>query len=312
MFADFTKSWENAFNTAGKDFFLDIQRLGKKNADDGRNLGVLLDPPRKNTVTLVGAFARLNKLPDPSSLTDDQKKAGIAALAKEVKALSAEVKKYVPSLDKAGIGEFILRGDNKKTKIKDLAPNSYRQLKVLKTELLSIEARIVNTAKNFATAKQSQKIADKQQAGMKKAREASNEDKAKRIETDAKLKKMLLTFAAGYNSAMAKGAAIIQKLKQTPTLANYNTLMNDGGRDISQNVVNIVKMKANAATKNDKLVKSLPMPGTIAAEIALFGNGDLRKLKDTATQNEVNQAIAQFAALHKRIATTYAKLAAVK
>jgi hypothetical protein len=312
MFADFTKSWEEHYNAAGKDFFLDVQKLAKKSADDGRNLSTLLDPPRKNTVALVAALARLNKIPDPGSLKDDQKKAGIAALSKEVKGLSAEVKKYVPVLDKASAGEMILRGTSNKAKIKDLAPNSYRQLKVLKTELLAIEARIVNTAKNFETAKQSQKIADKQQVGMKKARDNNDEDKAKSIEADARLKKMLLTLATGYKSGMAKGAAIIQKLKQAPTLANYNALMNDGGRDISQNIVNIGKMKANAAVKSDKLVKSLPDPGPMVAEIARFGNGDLRRLKDTASQAEVNNAIAQFIDLHKRITAAYQKLAAVK
>ena len=277
MFADLTKSWEDHYNTAGKDFFLDIQRLGKKNADDGRNFGTLLDPPRKNTVALVAAFARLNKLADPASLKDDQKKPAIAAMAKDVKALSAEVKKYVPVLDKATVGEFILRGDNKKSKIKDLAPNSYRQLKILKTELLSIEARIVNTFKNFETAKQSQKIADKQNAGMDKARDKGDEDKAKRIEDEARLKKLLLTLAAEYNSGMAKGAAIIQKLKQTPTLANYNTLMNGGGRDISQNVVNIGKMKANAAMKRE------------AGEIAA-GAGRTRRRAHTLRQWRFAQA----------------------
>jgi hypothetical protein len=177
---------------------------------------------------------------------------------------------------------------------------------------LSIQARIVNLLKNFETSKQSQKIDVKQRAAMGKARAKGNEDKAKGIETDAKLKKMLLTLAAGYNSGMAKGAAVIQKLKQTPTLANYNVLMNNGGRDISQNVVNIGKIKANAATKDDKVVKSLPMPGPIVAEIARFANGDLRKLPDDASQADVNKAIVQFTALHKKIAQTYAKLAAVK
>ena len=59
-----------------------------------------------------------------------------------------------------------------------------------------------------------------------------------------------MRVASGLNSSMAKGAAVIQKIKASPTVATYNTEMNSGGRDIRQNVLNIGLMKSNAGTKD--------------------------------------------------------------
>jgi hypothetical protein len=310
---DYVKEWGNLYNAAMAVFAKEVQKVGKGGRDAGATAQTALEGPKKGTVGIVACLDRIAKIRDFTGLNEKDLKAALALLAKELKALDSEAKKYNAVLDKAIAAEMKV-GFAKPTKVKDDMPDAYRQLKVLKTGLAAIQARAANELKGFSAQKEIKKIGDKQAAGMQKARDADNEPKAKEIEAEARLKKLLVTLSASYKSSMAKGAAVIQKIKSSPDVATYNDQMNNGGRDIRQNILNIGLMKQNAGLKDLKEVKALPAPGPLAQEIEEFATdtGGLRKLPATASKDDVVRALAKFSALYKRIDTTYKKLASVK
>ncbi|MBV8650912.1 MAG: hypothetical protein JO255_05560 [Alphaproteobacteria bacterium] len=312
-FKDPVKEWGDVYNAAMVVLSKDDKRTKQQGGNENAAARDVIDPPKKGTVGLVKCLDRLAKVPDFTGLKPDELKKAMAAAIKEVKALDAEAKKYNAILDKA-INADCKIGFQPVRKAKDFLPDTYRQLKILKTELAALQARIGNQIKSFASQKETGKIGAEQAKGMKKARDAGNEVKAKEIEAEARLKKLLVTLSASYKSSMAKGAAVIQKVKASPDVATYNTLMNSGGRDIRQNILNIGLMKQNAGLKDLKEVKALPAPGPLAQEIEEFAtdNGGLRFLPTTASKDDVVRAITKFSALYKRIDTTYKKLGSVK
>jgi hypothetical protein len=310
---DYVNEWGTLYNTATVAFSKDIARASKTDADFSRTTATVLEGPKKGTVAMVASLSRLGKVPEVRGSDEKAQKARIEAFGKELKTLSAEAKKYVAVLDAAINGEVHL-DKFKKAKVKDQLPESYRQLKILRTGLLAIEARLANEYKGELVAKKQQKIGTKQEKDMKKAYGANDDNKAKAIQAEAKLKKMLLQLSSQYKSAMAKGALVIQKIKQSPDVATYNKEMNNGGRDIRQQILNIGEMKANPGLKDLKEVKALPAPGGLAQRIEVYSTdtGGRRRLADTATKADVVQALADFTKVYKDIATTYAKLAAAK
>jgi hypothetical protein len=312
-FKDPVKEWGNVYNAAMVVLSKDDKRTKQQGGNENAAALAVIDPPKKGTPGLVKCFDRIAKVPDFSGLKPDEFKKAMAAAVKEFKALDGEAKKYNAILDKAMNADCKV-GFAPAKKAKDFLPDTYRQLKVLKTELGALQARIGNEIKTYSSRKETDKIAADQAKGMKKARDANNEPKAKEIEAEARLKKMLVTLSSSYKSSMAKGAAVIQKIKASPDVATYNTLMNNGGRDIRQNILNIGLMKQNAGLKDLKQVKALPAPGPLATEIEEFATdtGGLRSLPTTATKDDVVRAITKFSALYKRIDTTYKALASVK
>lgn len=311
-FKDFVTEWGHLYNAASAAFSKDVAAATKGGSQEGAAVSKVLSVPKNGTAPLVQSLDRIGKL-DLQTLTGKALETKLAALSKELKTLSSEAKKYTTALDAAINGEVAI-SSTVKQKVKDRLPDSYRQLKLLKTGLAAIEARLANEFKTYSQANAVQKIADKQAKGMNKARGEGNEDKAKAIEAEARLKKLLLSLSTSFNSSMKKGALVIQKIKAKPDVATYNKEMDRGGRDIRQNVLNIGLMKINPGTKDLKEVKALPAPGSLTTEIEEFATdtGGLRRLPDTASQADVLRAAAKFTALHKRIATTYAGLSKLK
>lgn len=299
----FAQDWGNVYNPAVNAFSKDIKTSAQKNLDEGRALQALLGAPKDGTAKLLTAMVALDKVkfgaPDPKT-----EKASLATYEAQVKALKSAQSTYAKQLDTAMNGEVVSAQTRKKVKLKEFAPDSYRQLKVLSTELGAIVARAEQMLKSQQAAKESNKINDKQQKDMAKAK---SEDDRKAVEAEARLKKMLLTLNTSFTSSIRKGQAAIQKIKAKPDLKTYNDWMNNAGRDISQNLVNIKKMKSEAGLKDMKQVKALADPGPLAAQIAAYGNGALRKLPDTASAQDVKKALDDFSALVKNIEAQYAK-----
>jgi hypothetical protein len=136
--------------------------------------------------------------------------------------------------------------------------------------------------------------------------------KIKAIQEDAAMKNFLLAFGTSFKSSVAKGAACIQKIKASPDLDTYNKQMDDCARDISQNLVNISKLKQNPKFKSSSLAKKLPDPAGLAREIVPYANGNMRKLPANATAEDVEKALATFTNLYKRIVVTYKDVIAGK
>jgi hypothetical protein len=299
----FAQDWGNVYNPAVNAFSKDIKTSAQKNLDEGRALQALLGGPKDGTAKLLSAMVALDKVKfgSPDAKTE---KASLATYETQVKVLKAAQATYCKQLDAAAAGEIVSAANKKKVKLKEYAPDSHRQLKVLSTELAAIVARAEPMMKSQQTVKQNEKINDKQQKDMAKAK--SEEDR-KAVEAEARLKKMLLTLNTSFTSSIRKGQAAIQKIKAKPDLKTYNDWMNNAGRDISQNLVNIKKMKSEAGLKDMKQVKALADPGPLAAQIAAYGNGALRKLPDTASAQDVKKALDDFNPLVKTIEAQYAK-----
>lgn len=301
----FATDWGKVYNPAVNAFAKDANAVAKNSSrEDGAAVLAALEPVRNGTAGLIKAMDALDKnksgAPDPK-----QRKADMAAYATAMKVLKAEQMAFAKKIDAALAAEIKLPSNGKKIKVKDDAPESYRMLKTLRAELDAVMARATHELKGRAKAAESDKINDKQQKDMGNAK--SEEDR-KSVEAEARLKKMLLTLDTSFKSSIAKGKAAVQKIKAKPDVKTYNEHMNNAGRDISQNLVNIEKMKTNADVKDLKQVKAMPAPGALAADIAKYGNGALRKLADTASAQDVTKALDDFKALVAKIEAQYGKL----
>jgi hypothetical protein len=317
----YADEWGHVYNAAVTQFSKDIAKATKTGRDLGSAVGGVLEHAKKGTAGMVQALVQIDKLPDSGSLrTDKERQQWVASLGSQLKTLSAEAKKYVALLDTAINGDIKV-GFNHPVKVKDQIPDSYRHLKILRTEVLSIEARLASVYQGKKTEKEKIKISGQGQKAYTKAVDGDNKShlEGKAIQDAINVKSFLLTLGSQYRSAMAKGAAVIQKLKASPDLATYNALMPRGGRDVGQVIVNIAKMHENPSVRDlgIKGVDKVPHPGAeLARTAAIFANdgtpGSLRTLPPEATAADVQTALARYTAFYKEVATAYGGLAKLK
>jgi hypothetical protein len=318
MATEFIKEWAVTYNKATAVFSKDMNAANKVDRQYGGWLKRVLEPVQ-SCAALGSAMEAIDKI-SLDATTPTQ----IAALPGNIKLYKAALPKFESEKKKfVADAEEILRlkpsvpdknGYAVPTPFKDAYADSYRQLKIMQTDVQAFFARAQNALASAENKEKSNKIeADKLKAKSKVtgADDAAN-DKLKQISEEAAMKQFQLVFAPAFKSGMAKGAAVIQKIKASPTVATYNDEMNSGGRDISQQLVNITKLKAHPKFKDSSLAKKLPAPGALANEIVPFANGNLRQLATTATPADVTNALAQFTNLYKRIATTYQDVIAGK
>jgi hypothetical protein len=318
MATEYIKDWAVTYNKATAVFSKDTNAANKADRKRGGWLKLVLEP-----VQSCGALGSAMEALDKISL--------VASNATQIAALPGNIKLYKAALAKfesenkkfVADAEEILKmkpfipdknGYEVPTPFKDAYADSYRQLKIMQTAVQAAFARAQNALASAENKEKLNKIeADKLTAKSKVtgADKAAN-DKIKEIMDEAAMKQFQLAFAPGFKSGMAKGAAVIQKIKASPTVATYNDEMHRGGRDISQQLLNVDKLKAHPKFKDSSLAKKLPAPGTLANEIVPFADGDLRRLAATATPADVTNALAQFTNLYKRIATTYQDVLAGK
>lgn len=295
----YATDWGNVYNTAVNTFSKDIREKSQADLETGRGLLVALADPKDGTASLLGALVALDKLkfgsPDPKI-----EKAAVASYETSLKALKTAATEYDRKLDKALATE--IAGKTKRTPLKTFAPESYRNLKLLKTQLASIVARAEQALAAKKAMKEIDKIGAAQAKGMDKAK---TEAERKAVEAEARLQKLLVTLGPNFKSAIQKAKVAIQQIKAKPDAVTYNAQMNNAGRDISQTLVNISNMKSNADLRDSKKVKAIPDPGNLANEIAVFGNGASRTVNATATKADVTQKLNTFSDLVKRIEAHY-------
>lgn len=224
----------------------------------------------------------------------DRDSKALAAYAKSVKAFQAEKKTYSRYL-----------ADAIKSVDKKMHPEAYRELKILNTQLDALQAKLENTFAGYKNAKELGKIVDKGSAKVDKARKKGDEEGALAEQEAKALKQFMLQLKALGNSGIRKGLAAIQDMKKDPSVANYNKIMNSAGRDVSQWVVNIAKVKTNKKFKNDSTVKKLANPAPFMTQLTEFGNGAKRRIDDTSSPDEVAALIKEFSQLLKSVAVAY-------
>ncbi len=307
----FAKSWGDTYNKANVVFSKDINTANKTDRKLGGALKTLLEDANR-PIGLVSALDVLDKqdLFAGNAKAEAELPAKIKSFKAALDKVEAEKKKYVKVLDDATKLKPTIKDKNGydlPTPIKDAYPDTYRQLKIMQTEVEAVFQRASNLLTDALNHAKVAKIQAEKNKAMDKAPKGEEGNAAvKAISNEAVLKTALLKFAPSFKSAMAKGAGVIQKIKASPNVATYNAEMNNGGRDISQNLLNLVKIKADAKFKGTTLAKKLPDPGQMARDIIPFANGDKRNLPLTATEQDVKQALTEFTALYKQIATSYA------
>ncbi len=322
MPSQYVKEWGNVFNAAAVVFTKDVSGLTKTDKDGGSGLRRTLEPVQ-SPLAVIKALDALDKISLDQSSKDQIK--ALPANMKLYKAALADLgtakTKFIADIDEALNMNITVspNGIRTPTPMKTVAPDSYRQVKLLRAEVDAIYARAANALNAAAVqgAKNKQfeelekarrKLADKGQENIT----AKDEAKMAAMDENAAMKNFLLEFSAAFKSGMAKGAAVIQRIKASPTLAIYNKEMNNGGRDISQQLVNITKLKANPKFASSSLAKKLPDPGDLGPAITPFANGARRHLPDNATPAEIKKALEDFTAVYKRIADKYADVLAGK
>ena len=306
---DFTKEWGDVFNKAEAIFSRDIAATKKTNRPIGELLSEELEPIRKPTPWLSALIA-IDKI--SLNAGNDREIAALPANIKLYKVALAQASDVAKTLDKVLAASQKLQPTMKDknglmvpTPIKTFLPDSYRQLKLVQTEMNAIVARAENGLKGALNQAEMAKI---DEAKEKAKAKAADDEGRKAATEEANMKKLVLQLSASFKSSMAKGAAVIQRIKASPDVATYNTEMNAGGRDISQNLVNIDKLKKNSATKDNAMVKKLPAPGRLATDITPFANGAKRSLSPPAGPVEVKEHLVEFTKLYKDIAKEYADL----
>lgn len=315
MASDLTARWRDTFNKASATFSKDVESaadsLPKKDAED---LKSLFDGPLKQAEPLVDRIVAFEEL----ALGEYKEKgrgrfyekvsAAKAALAK----LEGATKSYAGHLDDMRSRKF--PSGDKTVPLKRFLPDSYRQLRILKAEAEAILALARNNLDAFL--KKGQIAALSAEGKKRKAKVKGQDDASKgrrdEISREFAMKQFVLGFSARFRSSMAKGAAVIQKIKASPDVETYNREMADGGRDISQNVGNVQKLKAHPKFRDTKLAKSLKDPAEIMERLERYGNGDRQSLKQDADAKAVQEALKEFIEVYKLIAAAYGDLLAGK
>jgi len=306
----YVSEWGKTFNAAAVAFTKDISATTKGNKSQGAVLKKILEDAQ-SPMGVVAALAALDKI-DITEAGNKDKKAfeqSIKLFKSSLKKFEGEMKKYVKDLveaqnQKPTVSE---QGFNIPTPMKKALPATYRQLKILQTE---VEATYARAANALGSAETLAKVKKNIQKGAEKKDKVKGSDdaasaKLKSISEETAMKNFVIAFGKSFKSSVAKGAACIQKIKASPDVATYNEEMWNCGRDISQNLLNIDKLKKNPKFKGTSLAKKLPDPGAMARDIVPYANGDLRKLPATATDRDVKKALADFTALYKSIVTAY-------
>lgn len=94
-------------------------------------------------------------------------------------------------------------------------------------------------------------------------------------------------FGASLKSALDKGDAFVDKVRDTPTPAVFNAGIKKAARDITQNIANVEKLKKNG------LDLGKPVPAQQLADLLDWAQ-DRNKLPDTANRTKVMATILEY------------------
>jgi len=252
----------------------------------------------KGTSPLVKSLIVLDEN-DPSVGDKAEQAKKLKAFITEQKNLAKAATKYGATLDEA----------LKKTD-KDIHPEANRELKVLRKQLdlitSKVDSRIASSSKDYAKAQAKAGAAIEKETA--KLRAKGVDDMQIRVETNyLKQQRMLVEWPKMTKAALARAVATVQKIKADPTPTVYNKEMLAGGRDLTQQMVNLIKLvtdpKCPAALS--QLMNGL---AGYRAPLTEFGDGDKRQISTTATKSEVTSQIKDFADITKAMVPYYDKM----
>ena len=252
----------------------------------------------KGTSPLVKSLIVLDQN-DPSVGEKAEQAKKLKAFVTEQKNLAKAAAKYGATLDEA----------LKKTD-KDIHPEANRELKVLRKQLdlitSKVESKIASSSKEYAKAQEKAGAAIEKETAKLRAKGVG--DMQIRVETNyLKQQRMLVEWPKMTKAALARAAATVQKIKADPTPTVYNAEMRAGGRDMTQQMVNLIKLVTDP--KCPAALTQL-MNGLAGYRAALteFGDGDKRQISTTATKGEIVSQIKDFADITKAMVPYYDKM----
>lgn len=252
-------------------------------------------PVVTKTSALVKALVGLSQT-DPNQLAPkDQTKDALKAYEKHLAAFRKEQKTY------GGYLKDAIKAVDKKT-----WPEAYRELKLLDTTLGALGGKIEQHYLQVSKKKELDKIYDKSTKEKDKQFKKGNDDKAKEAEALGAMKKFRMMLSTQGNSGLKKALLAIQQIKANPDVTTYNQVMNSAGRDVSQWLVNIKKLRDHKTMGKLPDVKKIPDPAKYTALATEYGNGAKRKLDVAADQATVLLHLKEFSQMIKSMSADYA------
>jgi hypothetical protein len=252
----------------------------------------------KGTGPLATALAGLDQN-DPEQGKIAERPARYKAFVAEQKPMKKAGEKYAAVLDKAI-----------KATDKDIHPEAYRELKVLRKHLdfvaSKVETKAVKCSKEYDKAQT--KLSEAIEKAQTKLREEGLDDAEINIETDfLKQQRALLGWPAITKTALAKAVVAVQKVKADPTPDTYKTAMDQGGRDMTQQMSNLVKLITDTKCPAS-LKRQVAEVSAYRQTLADFGNGAKRQVANDASREQVLAQVQEFSQLCKAMMPIYEKM----
>jgi hypothetical protein len=252
----------------------------------------------KGTLGITKSMAALDQTNPAEGKLDEQNRR-LKDFVAEQKTLIKEAAKYAAVLDKAI-----------KATDKDIHPVAYRELKVLRAHLdwvlASVESKAATYSKAYTKAiEKTTEAIDKLESKMR--REGAGDDEVKIGTNFLKQQKLLASFPTVGKAAFAKAATAVQAIKADPTPATYNASMLSGGRDLSQQMGNVIKLIAEDQCPQ-KLVAEMRGLSNYRALLAEYGDGAKRSIDLNATKEEILLRLKEFSGMVKDLLPYYEKM----
>jgi hypothetical protein len=253
-----------------------------------------LEPVVKGTAALVSCLVRLDN-GDPSEIDrfskPKERAKSLAAYLKEIKGkFKPEVSKYRKLLEDA-----IAKTD------KDLWPQPHKDLKAMLAQLNWVESAVESHAANMAketiaaTENIRKQIAEKEDALRK---EGKTDQEVNAATNFLKQFKQLATFPAVSKTVTAKAAAALKIIKADPTGDVYNVNMEKGGRNYTQQVINLMKLYDEPDCPPD-LKRILTGLSAYRAPLSEYGGGDKRSIDKAASKPFILGLLREYSDLVK-------------
>jgi hypothetical protein len=252
----------------------------------------------KGTLPLVSSLAALDQT-DPQNAPDDEKADRYKAFVAGQKPLEKAAARYGGLLDQA------IRATDK-----DVHADVYRQLKVLRKHLDVVVAQVGAHAVRHS--KEYTKATNKIMAEINQTREGLRDQGFDDNEIDAELNYLRQKFAAANwpaatKKTLALAAVAVQKIKSNPTPQTYNDEMDHGGRDLTQQMSNTIKLIQDAKCP-ERLKRELRGLSDYRDVLAQFGNGAKRHVPEDAPNEDVLALVREFSDLIKDMIPYYDKM----
>jgi hypothetical protein len=253
----------------------------------------------KGTTALVGSLAVIDKADPGTAKSPGEKKTLLATRVKEfTKVFQKEKVKYAGFLDKA-----ISKTD------KAMWPDAYRELKVLRAHLNWVESAIENQI--VTSSKETQAMSEKASEAIKKKekeirKQAEMENKTIGESDQAvkegtqflKYAKLLVTFPTAAKTGAARALKAIKAVKADPTPATYNSEIDHGGRNYTQQMNNVIALTRDRNCPDD-LRQELAGLVQYDAPLKEYGGGARRTVDQGTAPNVILQLIDQYSTLVK-------------